>query len=441
MSKRTLWQKETQAADWVMRFTVGEDWRWDTLLLPFDIEGTRAHAWGLIGADVLSEEEYAQVGGELDRLAEAVAAGEVAVAPEDEDSHTVIERHLTEELGDLGKKIHTGRSRNDQVLVAIRLFLRAHLQALGRQTIRLAEVLCRHGEAYDDALMPGYTHLQQAMPTTAGLWALGYAELLASDLDALRAAHEAVNVSPLGSAAGYGVPHLELPREAVARRLGFRAVQTHVTAVQLSRGKLELHAAHALVQVAATINRLASDLVLFSTAEFGFVTLPDAYCTGSSIMPQKKNPDVLELARASYHRLIAEMQVLLTLPANLPSGYHRDLQLTKAATLRGVLLARDLLEAMLNVLPDVRFERERMAAACTPGLFATADALARVREGVPFRDAYRQAAEAASDLAPSNNAQAALQPYRGAGYPGNGRPEVVRAALAPHRAWADPGNR
>ena len=439
MTNRTLWQKETQAADWVMRFTVGEDWRWDALLLPFDIEGTRAHAWGLIGAGVLSEEEFARVDGELDRLAEAVEAGNVTVTPEDEDSHTVIERYLTEQLGDLGKKIHTGRSRNDQVLVALRLFLRVQLEAVGRQTIRLAETLCEHGEAYDDALMPGYTHLQQAMPTTAGLWALGYAELLAGDLDALKGAHHAVNVSPLGSAAGYGVPHLALPREAIAERLGFRAVQTHVTAVQLSRGKLELHAVHALVQVAATVNRLASDLVLFNAAEFGFVALPDAYCTGSSIMPQKRNPDVLELARASYHRLTAEMQVLLTLPANLPSGYHRDLQLTKAATLRSVLLVRDLLDAMLHVLPDVRFDRERMAAACTPGLFATADALARVREGVPFRDAYRQAAQATSDPIPSNP-EMALQPYRVAGYPGNGRPGVVRAALAPHQAWTSLGD-
>ena len=336
MNKQTLWQKETQVADWMMRFTVGEDWRWDTLLLPFDVAGTRAHAWGLVQAGVLSEEERAQVETELDRLLEAVQAGEVDVRPEDEDSHTVIERYLTERLGDLGKKIHTGRSRNDQVLASLRLYLRERLSALGRQTIRLADVLCDLGEAHDDALMPGYTHLQQAMPTTAGLWALGYAELLAGDLDALKGAHYAVNVSPLGSAAGYGVPGLHLPREAVAKRLGFRAVQTHVTAVQLSRGKLELHVAHALVQVAATINRLASDLVLFSTTEFGFVELPDAYCTGSSIMPQKKNPDVLELARASYHRLIAEMQVLLTLPANLPSGYHRDLQLTKAAIMRSV---------------------------------------------------------------------------------------------------------
>ena len=434
MSKQTLWQKETQAADWMMRFTVGEDWRWDTLLLPFDVSGTRAHAWGLVQAGVLSEEELAQVEAELDHLLEAVQAGEVAVLPEDEDSHTVIERYLTKRLGDLGKKIHTGRSRNDQVLTSLRLYLRERLEALGRQTIRLADILCRHGEAYDDALMPGYTHLQQAMPTTAGLWALGYAELFAADLDALQSAHHAVNVSPLGSAAGYGVPFLDLPREAVAERLGFRAVQTHVTAVQLSRGKLELHAAHALVQVAATINRLASDLVLFNTAEFGFVTLPDAYCTGSSIMPQKKNPDVLELARASYHRLIAEMQVLLTLPANLPSGYHRDLQLTKAAIMRTVELGHDLVEAMLNVLPDVRFDRERMAAACTPGLFATADALARVQHGVPFRDAYRQAAEAAGSLT-APEPSAALEAYRTAGYPGRAQPDRVREKLAPHRSW------
>lgn len=313
-----LWDKGQSVAAWVQRFTVGEDYRWDTLLLPYDIEGTRAHAAGLHRIGILSDEEFQAVSEALDALKAEVAAGRVVVRPEDEDAHTVIETFLTERLGDTGKKIHTGRSRNDQVLAAIRLFLKDGLREAGRQVARLVEHLCELGAAYNDALMPGYTHLQQAMPSTAGLWALGYAELLLSDLAALRHAYDQVDVSPLGSAAGYGVPFLELPREEVAQQLGFRTLQLHVTAVQLSRGKLELHAAHALVQVGATLNRMASDLVLFNSQEFGFVELPPEFCTGSSIMPQKQNPDVPELVRAGYHRLLAEMNVLLTLPANLP---------------------------------------------------------------------------------------------------------------------------
>ncbi|MEM1269912.1 MAG: lyase family protein, partial [Bacteroidota bacterium] len=206
-------------------------------------------------------------------------------------------------------------------------------------------------------------------------------------------------------------------------------VQRHVPAVQLSRGKLELHVVHALVQVSATINRLAADLVLYSTSEYGFVELPDAFCTGSSIMPQKKNPDVLELARANHHRLLAEMNVLLTLPANLPSGYHRDLQLTKEAVMRAVLLSGDLLTAMNELVPGIQFNRERAMAALSPGLFATADALERVRAGQPFRDAYRETASRLDDLTvpPAGEALAA---YRVPGYPGRGDAASLRRRLS-----------
>ncbi len=429
-----LWDKGQSVAAWVQRFTVGEDYRWDTLLLPYDIEGTRAHAAGLNRIGILTDKEFQAVSESLDALKAEVAAGRVVVRPEDEDAHTVIETYLTERLGHTGKKIHTGRSRNDQVLAAIRLFLKDGLREAGRQVARLVEQLCELGAAYNDALMPGYTHLQQAMPSTAGLWALGYAELLLSDLAALRYAYDQVDVSPLGSAAGYGVPFLELPREAVAQQLGFRALQLHVTAVQLSRGKLELHAAHALVQVGATLNRMASDLVLFNSQELGFVELPPEFCTGSSIMPQKQNPDVLELVRAGYHRLLAEMNVLLTLPANLPSGYHRDLQLTKEAVIRCVLHAYDLLTAMVQLLPGLRFRRDRMQAACTPALLATAEALRRVAEGIPFRDAYRQAA-AALDSLPQPDPGTVLHTYRVDGYPGRGRPDRLLEQLRAFQDW------
>lgn len=429
-----LWQKDTHVEDWVTRFTVGQDYEWDTLLLPYDVEGTRGHAWGLTQIDILSDQEFGKVNEGLDALLEDYADGKITVTPQDEDCHTVIEQYLTDKLGIVGKKIHTGRSRNDQVLTALRLFLREQLHYIAGQTAELTTILCDLGATYDRALMPGYTHLQRAMPTTAGLWALGYAELMVNDLNTLKHAVDQINVSPLGSAAGYGVPYIPLPRQEVAQKLGFGGVQTHVTAVQLSRGKLELEVVHALVQTAATINRMASDLVQYNMTEFNFVALPAEYCTGSSIMPQKQNPDVLELARATYHRLLAEMQVLLTLPANLPSGYHRDLQLTKEAVMRSVLLTQDLLTAMLHLIPGVRFRTEVMESASTSELYATAYALEAVLNGIPFREAYRQAARQLETM-DAPDVDAALAAYQVDGFPGKLRPDLIRDAVSQQKAW------
>lgn len=429
-----LWQKGTTIEDWVTRFTVGEDYRWDTLLLPYDIEGTRAQAWALAEIELLTQDELSNIESVLDRLMEEVRDGKISVSPEDEDCHTVIEEYLTKHLGETGKRIHTGRSRNDQVLVALRLFLREQIRSVASRCIDLTRALIDIGQKYDDVLMPGYTHMQRAMPTTPGLWAMGYAELLAGDLEVLHHAFDQINVSPLGSAAGYGVPYLDLPRSETAERLGFRDIQTHVTAVQLSRGKFELNVVHALVQVAATINRLAADLVLFNSAEFSFVELPAAFCTGSSIMPQKQNPDVLELARATYHRITSEMHLLVTLPANLPSGYHRDLQLTKEAVMRATLLVQDLLTAMNNLMPGVQFRQDRLREACTPELFATAAALERVKEGMSFRDAYREAAKALESLESPDDASA-LAAYLVPGYPGKAVPELIQERVARHLDW------
>ncbi|MFB6247737.1 MAG: argininosuccinate lyase [Salinibacter sp.] len=430
-----IWDKGqgTAAADWVTRFTVGDDYKWDRRLLPYDVRATRAHAWGLHRIDVLSDDEWAAAQDALDALLDAFETGEVTVTPEDEDSHTVLERFLTDEAGVVGRKVHTGRSRNDQVLAALRLYLQDALAGIGDQVVDLAEALCGLADRHEDTLLPGYTHLQRAMPSTVALWALGYAETLADDLDALRAARRRVNVSPLGSAAGYGVPVLDLPRGAVAERLGFRDVQTHATAVQLARGKHELAVAHACTQVGATGNRLASDLVLYASAEFDFVELPPEHCTGSSIMPQKQNPDVLELARAYHHRLAAEMQSLATGPSNLPGGYHRDLQLTKGAVMRSLQITSDVLTALREVVEELTVRPERTEAACTPELLATYRALRRVDEGVPFRTAYR---EAAREEAPPLDPAAILGAYRTAGGPGQERPDVVRGRLADHD-WVD----
>src|SRR5690554_6304968 len=424
MPNKPLWQKQATPADWVTRFTVGDDYRWDTLLIPYDVEATRAHAWGLAQIDILTAEELESI----DRALDDLLGTDPIVRPEDEDSHTVIENYLTNRLGEVGKKIHTGRSRNDQVLAALRLFLRDRLVEISSRSGDVIRTLCDWGKTHDRVLMPGYTHLQRAMSSTVGLWACSFAELLVTDVERLLEARRRINVSPLGSAAGYGVPYLRLPREEVAARLGFDGVQQHVASVQLSRGKLELDAAHALVQLVGTFNRLASDLVLFNTAEFGFVRLPPEYCTGSSIMPQKQNPDVLELVRASYHRVTAEMQLLLHLPANLPSGYHRDLQLTKEGIMRAVITAGDVTEAVAAVLVGVEFDEARLKEATGPELWATARALELVQAGLPFREAYRQAAAEIEALeVPSSDE--ALEAYQVEGFPGRSRPDLLLERL------------
>ena len=430
-----IWKKEGAGAeDWVTRFTVGEDYLWDRLLLPFDLTASEAHAWGLQQAGVLTGDELTAIQDGLQTIRAEFAQGKLTVEQADEDCHTVIERRLTELTGDAGRKIHTGRSRNDQVLAALRLYLRDRLHHLGRGAQALGEALCDVAARHPDVFLPGYTHLQRAMPSSAALWALGFAELAAEDVERLGEATRRINVSPLGSAAGYGVPHLELPREAVAERLGFAGVQTHVTAVQLSRGRMEADVVHALLQLAGTINRMASDLVLFNTAEFGFVSLPEAYSTGSSIMPQKRNPDVLELARAVYHRVAAEYQLLTGLPANLPSGYHRDLQLTKEAVMRAVARTEDLLKAAVAVLGGVSFNADRTRKADAPALHATAAALKRVRDGEPFREAYRKVAGDRSAWQEAMDAGAA---YVSAGTPGREDPEAVRKQIQAAGRWLD----
>ena len=452
---------DTDAAmpSWMFRFTVGDDYRWDRVLLPYDVRATRGHVWGLAEIGVLSDDEHAAVTNGLDDLLRAFEAGDVTVRPEDEDCHTVIENALTATLGEVGKKIHAGRSRNDQVLAALRLYLQDAIAALGDKGAALGNALCDCAEAHTDVLLPGYTHMQRAMPSTVALWALGYAETLVEDVSGLMHVRDQVNVSPLGSAAGYGVPHLDLPREQVAERLGFRGVQTHATAVQLSRGKHELAVVHALLQVVGTVNRLASDLVLYATSEFGFVDLPDAFCTGSSIMPQKKNPDVLELVRARYATIAGEMQSLVMQPANLPGGYHRDLQLTKGALMHSLQLTEETLDAATAVVSGLTFRSEETEAACTPDLLATHQALEQVASGVPFRTAYRNAAADASNAdvsdanASSANASSAdassadassadasvntsdvLSTYATAGSPGQEQIETVRKMLAEWQA-------
>jgi len=428
MTNQPIWFKGNEAASWVTRFTVGDDHIWDVELLPFDAAASLAHASGLASSGILTETELGLVQRALEDFGEHVENGKIEITVEDEDCHTVLERYLVDTIGDVGKKIHTGRSRNDQVLAALRLWIRHQLDVISSQNADLVLSLADLADASGEQFLPGYTHMQRAMPSSVSAWALGYAECLCDDLTIIHGARDLINASPLGSAAGYGVPHVDLKRGEVAGQLGFSRVQENVTAVQLSRGKFELAVVHALLQCASTINRLASDITLYASAEFGFVTLDPSLTTGSSIMPQKKNPDIAELARASMHRIVGELNVLIGIPANLPSGYHRDLQYTKASVMRSVLILTDLLQASTGLIEGLSFNEEVLNQAKSPELFATSAALKDVVGGKPFRDAYRDASTDEASWAQESTRDLS-DVYQTAGSPGQTNSAGIRQRL------------
>jgi argininosuccinate lyase len=333
----------------------------------------------------------------LDALRDAGAAharGEWRVTLEEEDAHTALENRLTEKLGAAGRRIHLGRSRNDQVLAALRLWLKDELEGLSADAEAAAAALDGVAERYRDLEMPGYTHMQRAMPTTVSLWAGGFAAEIRDDAQGLRTAARRADRNPLGSAAGYGVPVLHLDRGHTARTLGFGSVHEPVTAVQLSRGKAEATALFEAALLAQDLGRLAADLVLFATAEFGFVRLPTEATTGSSMLPQKRNPDLLELARGRTAEAVAALQEVLGVSMKLTSGYHRDLQLIKKPLFRGLDSVRETARMMTRLLPAIAFDPGRLAEAVDPSLRVAERAYRLVvEEGIPFRDAYLRARE------------------------------------------------
>ncbi|HWN44835.1 MAG TPA: argininosuccinate lyase, partial [Thermoanaerobaculia bacterium] len=355
-------------------------------LVPYDVRASIAHAEMLHGAGLLPAEDLAAIREGLTALADQHAAGEWRIELEDEDVHTALERRL----GEAGANLHLGRSRNDQVLAALRLYLRDEIEALRAGTLKVAASLDALAEREAATPLPGYTHQQPAMPSSVPLWAGGFASELRDDADGLTAAQRRLGKNPLGSAAGYGVPLLPIDREATRRSLGFAEVHEPVTAVQLSRGKAEAHVLFEVVLLLQDLGRLAADLVLFSMKELGFVTLRPEMTTGSSIMPQKRNPDVFELVRGRTATGIACLVEVLGITAKLPSGYHRDLQLLKAPLFRGIDLARDTLAILAPALDGVCFQRVELA----PELNAAEEAYKLVlEEGIPFREAYRRVGE------------------------------------------------
>ncbi len=385
-----LWQKEnTVTSEKIERFTVGRDVELDLHLAEFDVLGNLAHAIMLESIGLLTKEELADLKQELKVIYQKTQTGEFTIEQGVEDVHSQVELLLTEKLGDTGKKIHSGRSRNDQVLVDLKLYVRDRLMQVVRATENLFQVLQSRAEQHKDDLLPGYTHLQIAMPSSFGLWFGAYAEGLIDDVVQLNAAYRLANRNPLGSGAGYG-SSFPLNRTKTTELLGFEGLHYNVVYAQMSRGRTEQAALTALASLAATVSRLAMDVCLYNSQNFGFIVLPDALTTGSSIMPHKKNPDVAELLRAKTNRLKAlPMEVTLVL-SNLPSGYHRDMQLLKEILMPAFDEILDCLDVAAFMLQNMEVKTNLLDESRYDLLFSVERVNELVMQGVPFRDAYRQ---------------------------------------------------
>ena len=387
-----LWDKGAPLDERVLRYTAGEDHALDNRLVTYDARASIAHAEMLHARGLLSAEDLEAIRRGLTEIAAEHARGEWQVQLEQEDGQTALESLLTARIGEAGKRVHLGRSRNDQVLTALRLYLRDVADELAERTGSVVQALDDLAAREGALEIPGYTHMQQAMPSSVVLWAGGFAAELRDDAEGLRAVKRRLGKSPLGSAAGYGAPNLPLDREDTRQRLGFDAVHEPVTAVQLSRGKAESQLLFEIALVMQDVGRLASDLMLFYTQEFSFVELPDAFTTGSSIMPQKRNPDVFELIRgrtATAHACLLEVMGIV---AKLPSGYQRDLQLIKIPLFRGIDLCLDTLAILPSALAGVKFRKDQIQL--DPSIHAAAEAYELVvKEGIPFREAYRRVGE------------------------------------------------
>jgi len=388
----TLWTRADQPDPWLQSFLAGDDHVLDLQLVPYDCRASLAHARMLERIGVLTVAELQSLEEGLAEIEELAAQGRFPITAADEDCHTAIENHLTKHCGEAGRKIHTGRSRNDQVLTALRLWEKDHVDQLLGMLVAYLDALYAIRKAQGDVALPGYTHMQAAMPTTVDVWLGSYADAARDDHELLSLVRRLVDRCPLGTAAGFGVPVLALDREGTAAELGFASVLANPMYAQLSRGRVEALLLAACSQVMLGLSRLASDLLLFSTREFGLLALPPSLCTGSSLMPQKRNPDVLELIRARFHVVAGEEAKVRAMTAGLMSGYNRDVQLTKGPLFAGVAATVDSLRAMAMVLAGLGIDVDRCAAAVTDEMRATERAMKLVSEGVPFRDAYRRVA-------------------------------------------------
>jgi argininosuccinate lyase len=384
-----LWQKNTASLKEVETFTVGKDREFDLQLAPYDVLGNIAHAKMLATVGLLTNEEAAQLTKELRNIYATINNSEFIIHNSIEDVHSQIEFLLTEKLGDVGKKIHSARSRNDQVLVDVKLFLRSELEQTVIAVQSLFELLITQSEKYKKELLPGYTHLQLAMPSSFGLWFGAYAESLVDDLITVKAAYDVVNKNPLGSAAGYG-SSFPINRKLTTELLGFADLNHNVVYAQMGRGKAERIVAQSLANVADTLSKLSMDACLFLNQNFGFISFPTELTTGSSIMPHKKNPDVFELVRAHCNRIKALPNEITMMTTNLPSGYHRDLQLLKEHLFPALQTLRDCISMIVLMLSNIEVKQNILEDEKYKFLFSVEEVNKLVLSGTPFRDAYKQ---------------------------------------------------
>ncbi len=383
-----LWQKDTDVNKQVEQFTVGRDRELDMELARFDVLGSIAHTRMLASIGLLTAAELEELNKEMVQIYNEIIDGRFSIADDVEDIHSQVEYLLTSRIGETGKKIHSGRSRNDQVLVDLKLFFRSRIQETVQQTEMLFKELIGLSETHKDKLLPGYTHLQIAMPSSFGLWFGAYAESLADDLELLLAAWKVCNKNPLGSAAGYG-SSFPLNRTMTTELLGFDTLNYNVVYAQMGRGKTERILAQARSSVAATLGKLAMDACLFMNQNFGFISFPDELTTGSSIMPHKKNPDVWELIRARCNRIQALPNEIALSTTNLPSGYHRDLQLLKESLFPAIQSLQECLDMSVLMLKNIRVKDQILNDDKYRYLFSVEEVNRQVLEGVPFRDAYK----------------------------------------------------
>ena len=384
-----LWEKNVQVNAEIDRFTVGRDREMDMYLAKYDVLGSMSHITMLESIGLLTSDELKILLEELKNIYASVERGEFVIEDGIEDVHSQVELMLTRRLGDVGKKIHSGRSRNDQVLVDLKLFIRAQLKSVAEAVERLFHVLISQSNRYKDVLMPGYTHLQIAMPSSFGLWFGAYAESLVDDMMFLQAAYKTCNRNPLGSAAGYG-SSFPLDREMTTRLLGFDSMNYNVVYAQMGRGKVERNVSFALASIAGTLSKMAFDACMFSCQNFGFVKLPDECTTGSSIMPHKKNPDVFELTRAKCNKIQALPQQIMMIMNNLPSGYFRDLQIIKEVFLPAFEELEDCLQMATYIMEKIKINEHILDDDKYLYMFSVEEVNRLASEGMPFRDAYKK---------------------------------------------------
>jgi len=388
-----LWQKDKDALNEISQFTIGNDARLDLYLAPFDVLGSLAHIRMLESIGLLQKDELKSLTAELITIYQSMEAGEFQMEAGVEDIHSQIELMLTRKLGDVGKKIHSGRSRNDQVLVDIKLFLRSEIQSVVSEARKLFDLLISLSEKHKNDLMPGYTHLQLAMPSSFGLWFGAYAESLVDDVITMQSAYQIANKNPLGSAAGYG-SSFPLNRKKTTELLGFDDLNYNVVYAQMGRGKTEKIVASAISNVAATLAKLSMDACLYLNQNFAFISFPDELTTGSSIMPHKKNPDVFELIRSRCNIIQSIPQEIQLIITNLPSGYHRDLQLLKEKLFPAFTTLKDCLRMAIIMLSRIEIRKNILEDEKYKFLFSVEEVNKLVLQGVPFRDAYKQVGRA-----------------------------------------------